>query len=236
MQMKNKSGDGAHMQDYMKTVSNLTNTQKVLVSQMGLQPYISALRSFSFDPRFTAWVFTRFHHMNQFHVESATPYTIGPDDVSKIFGFSNNGKSVINGVRDKSFETKQSIRARLMTDSSDDSWESAAMKVVTEASDLTSEDARGRFITAFAVCTLLILVGDDDTSSDHPPPHFIPALKTPTDFINFNWAAFIFQEISIEVLKAHCAKRSGTEFSPSFAATLFAYVSSHDPPPPRDSI
>jgi hypothetical protein len=48
VQMKNKSGDGAHLQDYMKTVSNLTNTQKALVSQMGLQPYTSALMSFSF--------------------------------------------------------------------------------------------------------------------------------------------------------------------------------------------
>jgi hypothetical protein len=38
--------------------------------------------------------------MNQFFVETPSPYTISPDDVAKVFGLANHGKSVINSVRE----------------------------------------------------------------------------------------------------------------------------------------
>jgi hypothetical protein len=224
--LKLTTGNPELMDEYMKTVSNLTTTQKELVKDMDLLTYTSALRSYRFDNRFTAWLLGRFHHMNQFHVDPSSPYIIGPDDVSKIFGFNNNGKSVINGVNDKSYETKESIRARLMDHSSEDSWEAAAKRIVSNVTNPRSAEEQDSFKTAFAVYTLLVLLGEGDTNAIHPP-NFVPALKVPSDFRTYNWAEFIFHEFTIEALNVRCATRSGNEFSPSFGVTLFAHVSSH---------
>jgi hypothetical protein len=204
---------------FNRAVRNLNPAQQAIVNEMGLLSFTSALRVYNFDHRFTEWLFTRFGHMNQFFVETPSPYTISPDDVAKVFGLANHGKSVITSVRDKSFETKEVIRRRLMHQASDESWLAASARVVRTTTEICTDEDPDRFTMAFAVYTLSVLLEDLDTSN------YIPALKVASDFKKFIWADFVFHEITIEALKARSYRSSGKPFWPGFGATIFAHVS-----------
>ncbi|RLM55653.1 hypothetical protein C2845_PM10G12730 [Panicum miliaceum] len=104
----------------------------------------------------------------------------------------------------------------------DERWDHAAARVVATTIDPADDEARNTFITAFAVYTLSVLVGHAG-SSDCETLNFVPALKVPSDFRQFNWADFLFHEIILESMKARCASRAGKPFKPSFGATLFAH-------------
>jgi hypothetical protein len=211
----NSHGTNEIADDFKVAVSKLTDVQIALVKQMGLWTYVSSLRSYRFDYGFTVWLLSRIDHRNQFLVDSKSAYIIGPDDVSKIFGLPNQGKSVINSVTDKLYSTKQLIRNRLAAKQVDERWDHLAARVVaTTTIDPAADEARNTFIIAFAVYTLSVLVGHAD-SSDCETLNFVPALKVPSDFSQFNWADFLFHEIILESMKASCASRAGKPFKPS---------------------
>src|SRR6185503_14930994 len=79
--------------------------------------------------------------------------------------------------------------------------------------------------TAFAIYLFHILVGPHDYNGDNSA-NFILALKDIDHFAEFNWAEYIFDEISIDVLNARCARKAKKEFLPSFGSALLLNVSS----------
>ena len=191
---------------------------------MGLWTLASSVVQFRFDSRFTDWLFTKVDQRNQIVLDCRNTYSIGPDDVALVFGLISRGKPVISSVKDKTSATKNIILSRIKPAGKEEPILTSSLKVISERMADTSQGGSVRFKTAFAIYLLNILVGPHDYNGDNSA-NFIPALKDIDHFVEFNWAEYIFDEISIDVLNARCARKAKKEFLLSFGSALFLNVS-----------